>query len=215
MVITKRRIRSLRPYLSYFQSETKVIVGITDSMRFMDKLKNIGFSLELKNGDTVLPSGIFGPVSRFNPEGKYIKHKDQPKETAYRTVEWHWEQWNGRYDTIPRTEFVDVSYQRYPRSFIPPLSVEMKVIILSNQNINIVSTEINNINTDEAKLIHTINLFLEIFGECQFFTENLDNIINIPLQRLNWKILPQGEMPWERLYNELKPIIEKAPAGNR
>lgn len=215
MIIKKRRIRSLKPYLRFFQSEIKVVVGITDSTRFSGTLKNVGFSPKLKNGDTVLPSGIFGSISKFNAEGKYIKHKDQPKETAYRTVEWHWKQWNGRYDTIPRTEFVDVSYKRYPRSFIPPMSVEMKVVILPNQNISIVSSEVNNIKADEVKLIHTINLFLEIFGECEFFTENLENIINVPLRRLNWKILPQGEMPWERLYNELKPIIEKAPTGNQ
>lgn len=215
MIINKKRIRSLRRYLSYFQSETKVIVGIADPTRFEDTLKNIGFSFELKNGDTVLPSLIFGPISEFNAEGKNIKHKDQPMETVSRTAIWHWKQWNGPYDRILRSKIVDIPYQRYPRTFVPPPSIELKLILGPSGDNIIISNKIFDIQTDEQELIHAINLLLEIFNECQFFTENLESIINIPMQRLNWKILPEGEMPWERLHKELEPIIKKAPAGNR
>ena len=215
MIINKRRIRSLKPYRHYFQNENKIVVGVSDAIRFLDKLQKIGFSSEFKNGDTVLPSPIFGPVSEFNAEGKNVKQKDQPMETVSRTAIWHWKQWNGPYDRIPRSKIVDVPYKRYPRSFVPPPSIELKIILGSNGNIIATGNNTFDIQTDEQELIHVINLFLEIFKECQFFTENLDNIINIPIQRLNWKILPAGEMPWENLKKEIEPIVKKAPEGNQ
>ncbi|NMC60057.1 MAG: hypothetical protein GYA51_11870, partial [Candidatus Methanofastidiosa archaeon] len=54
-----------------------------------------------------------------------------------------------------------------------------------------------------------INLFLEIFGECDVFSENLVKIIDVPIKRLNWTILPEGRMPWERLHNKLKPLLDR------
>lgn len=83
----------------------------------------MGFSSELKPGETVLPSPKMVPVSRRNAEGSYIIHKDQPMETAYRTVEWTWKQWAGRGETVEVSDFVDVPYKRYPRTFVPPYGI--------------------------------------------------------------------------------------------
>ena len=56
-----------------------------------------------------------------------------------------------------------------------------------------------------------MNLFLEIFGECQIFKDNLDEIIKVKSIRLNWEVLPPGEIPWGRLREELFPFIKKIP----
>lgn len=85
-----------------------------------------------------------------------------------------------------------------------------------NDNEQVISSPVYELNEANIEIIiHSINLFLEIFGECQFFTEKLNEIINLPMKRLNWKILPQGIMPWTKLNEEIKPIIIKAPRGKQ
>ena len=60
-----------------------------------------------------------------------------------------------------------------------------------------------------------INLFLEIFGQCEVRTDNLHEIFKAPVQHINWEILPRGTWPWENLLGQLEPIIKEAPEGNR
>lgn len=43
-------------------------------------------------------------------------------------------------------------------------------------------------------------MFLEYFGDCEILNGKLENVIqNIPISRVNWKILPEGEYPWDRI----------------
>lgn len=213
MIIKKAHIRTLKPYRGLFKKNQKVVVGVEGLERFRDILIRIGFPNDFSSGDTVLPRGL-GPISTFNAEGKDIKHKDQPMETAYREVEWHWVEWHGPY-RIPRSRIVDVPYKRYPRTFVPPPSVELQVAINPRGGLILISPAIEFRQGNEQLLIHTINLFLEIFGESMFFTENLDTIIKAPVRRLNWRILPPGRRPWEQLNKELAPLIAQARKGNQ
>lgn len=215
MVITKKRIRNTNSLKGLIVNGSKFIVGIKNHPRFNNILTRAGFPIERKKGECILPAANFGPVSLYNAEGKFIIQKDQPMETAYRTREWHWKEWRGRYDTVERTEFVDVPYKRYPRTFVEPPSVELSVYSMKNGDIAIIGPILEFNDGNKEKIIHTVNLFLEIFGECQFFTEDIDEIIKIPIKRLNWRILPPGQMPWSQLKKVVDPLIEKAPKGNR
>jgi len=183
--------------------------------RFADIIRRIGFSDNPVPGEIILPSGSFGTISSFNAHGKSIIHKDKPMETAYRTIEWHWRQWEGRYDTSDHSKFVDVSYKRYPRTFVNPLGIELRFVRNKDNHEFVTGPIFDMADLNKANLLHSINLFLEIFHECQFFTENLDIISKTPLIRLNWKILPPGIMPWEHLKRELQPILRKIKEGNR
>lgn len=58
-------------------------------------------------------------------------------------------------------------------------------------------------------------MFLEIFGEAETLTEDLDGYVVAEIRRLNWTLLPPGEHPWPRLRSHLNAHVEKAPAGNR
>lgn len=136
-------------------------------------------------------------------------------ETAYRTIEWHWEEWNGPYDTVESSRLVDVPYQRYPRTFVPPPSVEIAVSKTLEGELVLVSPFIEYTEQNKDLLKHTINLFLEIFGECQFFAEDMVEIIKAPVHRLNWRILPTGPMPWEQLSREIEPIVKSTSEGNQ
>lgn len=214
MIFNKKRIRSIRALVGLIKNGRQFTIGIKNPVRFSKILSEIGFSDSLKPGETILPSSAFGPVSFYNAEGKYKKHKNAPMETAYRTAEWYWKEWRGPYDRVERSRLVDVPYKRYPRTFIEPPSIELT--ILSNNGDQFLVGPIVEFNdSNREKIIHIVNLFLEIFGECEFFTENLELLIKTPVKRLNWRILPSGQRPWPQLKKEIEPIINNAPKGNR
>lgn len=215
MFIKKKRIRNLKSYTGFIKEDVRIMVGVKDIKRYKEILQKIGFTDNLEVGESLLPPSSFGPVSNFNAEGKYIKHKDQPMETAYRTVEWHWQEWNGPYDRVERTKFVDVPYKRYPRSFISPPSVEIMISRKTENEIFLTGPVIEYSKENILNLTHVVNLFLEIFGECQFFTETLDEFLKTPIHRLNWKILPPGPMPWVQLQQTISHLIKLAPKGNQ
>ncbi len=56
---------------------------------------------------------------------------------------------------------------------------------------------------------------MEIFGECQVFSDDLEDIVKAPIKRVNWRILPRGQLTWEQLKIAMKPIVEQAPKGKR
>ena len=213
MIIKKRRIRNLGANLGPVRKGSTIVIGIVVA-EFEHLLKRAGFTDDLAIGESVLPSAVFGPISAFNAQGKYIKHKDQPMETAYRVQEWHWEEWHGP-DRVPESKLVDVPYKRYPRTFVPPPSVELCIAVTPDKRPVAVSPPIEYVDENEELLVHTINLFLEIFRECQVYTEDLDEIARTPVRRLNWTVLPPGRWPWEKLREKVEPLIEQAPGGNQ
>lgn len=214
MILQKKRIRSINSLASILKNDEKFCVGVNTPSRFKPALEKAGFTSDMKNGESVLPAPAFGPISLFNAEGKYIKHKDRPMETAYRTAEWHWKEWHGQYDRVDQSKFVDVPYKRYPRSFVNPPSKELTISAIKDKKI-LVSSVMTYSGNNEQEIVHTINLILEIFGECEFFKDDLSQIIKVPIVRLNWKILPPGQMPWAKLEQEVDPIIKNAPQGNQ
>lgn len=135
-------------------------------------------------------------------------------ETAYRTIQWHWTEFHGR-DSVEQTDYKDIPYSRYPRTFIAPPSVELSVATNTSDEKVIVAPAVTYDAQNEALLRHTINIFLELFGECQFFTSDLAEIIRVPLKRFNWTLLPKGKQTWAQLKNILTPVVQKAPGGNQ
>lgn len=209
MIIKKTKIRSLESIKTFLRKYDEVIIATTINENNKPLLEKIGFTSSLQTGETVLPSKV-GPVSIFNAEGRYIKQKDKPMETVYRVTEWKWNEWHGPY-RVEKTDFRNVPYKRYPRIFITPPSIELT--ISNNQNEKLLLSPKIKV-ADEITLMHTINLFLEIFGLCQFLDPNMQKIES-ELRRLNWTILPQGKMPWSSLKKAVEKIIEETPKGNR
>lgn len=210
MIVKKKRIRNLTPYIGHLNDGSNIVIGLLNPAEFSSILKRIGFSEPFKRGQTILPSPS-GPITRYNAEGKEIVHKDKPMETAYRQTEWSWQQWDGSW----HSKIVDVPYKRYPRSFIPPPSIEITITENNDGLPMIVGPSIEKTEKNIEKIKHIINLFLETFGECEIFTANLESIFKSPLKRLNWVILPQGEIPWEQFKKDISYIVENAPEGNR
>lgn len=213
MLIKQRRIVNLPLHLDFVQSGTSVALGLSGIDRFHDKFTTMGFG-DLAPGETVLPARSSGPVSRYNAEGKNNIHRDRPMETAYRTIRWHWIECHG-IDRVEQSDWKAVPYQRYPRTFVLPPSIEIQIATSSSGEPVLVSQTYKYVPENEDVIQHIINLFLELFGECEVFSGDLSPIMRSPTRRLNWHILPPGKYPWDVLHERLNPAIEQAPKGNR
>ena len=55
--------------------------------------------------------------------------------------------------------------------------------------------------------MHTINLFLELFGECHILA-NDKQLLKLPeTVKVNWQMLPPGEYPWEKISAHIKKTL--------
>lgn len=204
MYINKHRILHSGTYLHDFQPGTNVCIGVNNLERHITKINRCGFSNPILVGERLIPAPLFGQISRFNAEGKYIKRKDLPMETVYRSVERTWTDWHGN----EHSGYVDVPYHRYPREYVPAPYNELQVLEDAIGNKLIVSEFVVVNDNNLSKITTIINLFLEIFGECYILREDLVPQLNVPIIRLQWRILPPGVYPWERLRVHLAPAIE-------
>jgi len=205
MIITKKRIRSLRAYTKGLVEAQPLVVSVSVSDVDINTAIDIGFSPDLSPGEAVLPKAI-GNITTFNAEGKEIPLKDKPKETHYRQQEWTWKEFRGRYDFEEKSRIVDIPYERYPRKFIEPPAIELNVATNAGSEKLIVADSVGFLPKNDNLIIHVINLFLEIFGYCEIRNASLDSIIRAPLRKLNWDVLPPGKKPW----GELKPLVREA-----
>ncbi len=213
MFIRLRRIRNLDRHLPVEYRNRELHIGVSELDQHAAQLRQIGFSEELAVGERVLPV-IKGPVSRFNAEGKQVVRRDMPMETAYRQVEWHWTERHGD-RKVEQSDFRDVPYKRYPRDFIPPPSLELQVGTNAQEQRVVTTSSIAYTDDYRDLLIHAINLCLELFGECEIFTEDLVPATRVPVRHLNWQVLPPGRYPWERLQQAVQPLIDRVKKGNR
>ncbi len=207
MFIHGTRIRSLKRHLSRIEEGEKVVVGLRVSQIESNVLESCGFLLPVRVGDSVLPSSEFGPVSRFNSEGKEEVHRDRPMETAHRQVWWTWEEWRGQYATEECSKIVDVPYSRYPRTFIDPPSEEFLVCRNQNEELVLTTSPIQHIPDNAESVLHQINLFLEVFGVCEILTSDLDAFIRAPIRRMNWKVLPLGKRTWDEVIADTQEVV--------
>ena len=118
MQIIKKRVVNTNKIQRILHSQKikqiTLVVPITTTL-----LKRLGFNQKPEPMTSFLPK-ICGPISRYNAEGKYIVHKELPKERrVINTFEWHWKDWRG----TSYSDIVDVTKLCYPREMILPPSV--------------------------------------------------------------------------------------------
>ncbi|MFD2574607.1 hypothetical protein ACFSUS_28505 [Spirosoma soli] len=205
MRIQQKRIQSPQTFLHSLPTGSRFQVILTNIEAHSARLQKIGFSSELRPGEKLLPK-VVGPISRFNADGKDVPQKDQPKETCYRTV---FTRVFGR-----SWQYVTRSYERYPRVHYKAPEVELTIDVRDGQKV-LISTELEYQLNQMDEIKHTINLFLELFGECDILSEVLVQLHAFNIERRNWRVLPQGEYPWEKAKDVLQSVTKTLPAWKR
>lgn len=205
MLIQKSRIRKIDNYLpTNFRNEVVLSIPIKGNEQ---KLEQIGFYAPYTN-QKVLPDGI-APISRFNAYGKEKIRKDLGKESVDIPFEWCREQWCGYRRTEHVCSTVYRTYDRWVREFI----AAPEVCITSDEDF-VYSPAIPS--SDTAKLTHTTNLFLELFGEVVVnSSDKVPLIDSTKIEKVNWKILPTGKTPWEKVEEQIRPAILKLKPNKR
>lgn len=101
----------------------------------------------------------------------------------------YWEllDWGGH----PHSGYSDIVRDVYPKIEVEPTNIEFIFIKNKSQEKFIVA---NIPDVDKEKYLkQTINMFLEVFGFCEIFTENFELATSKSnLKRCNWEILPPG-----------------------
>lgn len=210
MNISQKRVNSLEKWTGALVPNTSIrivheVTGATDP-----KLSRTGFSNNPTSNDTILPS-VIGPISRFNANGKFIVHKDRPKESRYiTTFEWTYFERHGD-DLVEQTKFVDVHRQCYPRTPVPPPSSELTYIFDGSKHY-IISREFSIGVDDEESIRHDVNLFLELYGACEIRHANLGSITPPATRKVNWVFLPPGQHTQTSINAHLNRLLQNKAA---
>ncbi len=209
MITGRKSIRSLNKYTDFIAEGAQFLIGVECTAELSNNLSIAGFPEKLFLGFSVLPLSI-GKYSDFNAFGREIIRRDLEKETVTHQRWWKRKDWGGH----EHEGIVDYDVERYPRDFVPPPEIELIVGGSDDEKI-IYSGSFTKNEESEELILHTINLFLELFGECSFFTENFDSMQAPSIVRMNWSVLPEGEYPWEVSQNILDDVIQIAKNTNR
>ena len=219
MIIRKTKIKNLETQFKYLKEGTKILISVANIDRF-DNLIKIGFTEKLDIDEQVLPAigsglGKYSSITKFNSEGSYIKRPDLGEETIYYERLCKWREWRGRGKTVEVEGIRTFSRKRTCRKPISPPSIELRIVEKEGHKIIIAAKKFSYKKDDEL-LKHTINLFLELFKECEILHEDLSGLIDLKNpNRVNWEMLPKGEMPWEKLKEHLNPVLEQTKKTKR
>ena len=205
MRIQQSRIQNPQTFLHSLPNGSRFQVILTNLEAHSTRLQKIGFSSELRPGEKLLPK-VSGPISRFNADGKDVPQKDQPKETCYKTV---FTRIFGR-----SWQYVTRAYERYPRVHYDAPEEELTIEVRNGQKV-LISRELEYQPNQMDEIKHTINLFLELFGECDILSDVLVQLHAFNIERRNWRVLPQGEYPWEKAKDVLQNVTKMLPAWKR
>lgn len=209
MKISRKSIRDIKNYLHEIGKNEEYYVGAMVLDDEKNKLTKIGFSSELKKGETIVPHPS-GKRSKVNVFGKYIVDKSLPKEERWFEREYHIVDWHGN-------DHYGSCYQKrmcYQRRYIEPNNYTMSLEEANDEKI-VVSTKLVNDETDDRRAVEIVNLFLEIFGTCFILNEQKVQPNKNDVVRLNWTILPKGEYPWEKNSEFISKIISIIPQKQR
>lgn len=212
MRISQSKIQKVDKYLLEFNEDENLYIILDDIDSFKDRLIQIGFSSSLPIGEKVLPSILCGNVSEFNANGRYEKLRDLPKETYYKTQSATIKAY-GKHDVYITKQQPYKKFQVGLTEVAP--SVEL-LILLDDNNEKIVTSDKlifneNNINS----IKHTINLFLELFGECSVVDNEFLSRQRTKIKKVSWNVLPQGVMPWGKLKEPLIDLLDKTEVESK
>ena len=209
MKIIKSRVINVEPYIATIRDGEEFHIAFNGFNDKIDRIRQIGFSDDPQVGEQILPS-VVGPVTRFNANGSFILRRDLPKETYYISRFWTWKDFQGKeYEKI-----IFIERERYKRDPIAPPSEELLIDSYGQTNI-VVSRAFTKEPQNLQAIKNMINIFLEIFGECDLIRGDYEPFLYENVSRLNWRILPQGNYPWPVVRELARERIARQPRGNQ
>ena len=175
----------------------------------LEALRTLGFDSEPVEGESILPSPV-GPASSFNANGREVIRKDLPKVSQSRMVWSTWNDWHGN----PHSGMQIRTQQVYQKELVLP--PEEYLTVMQAESGPVVASRAMSKSTDEAeKIIHVIKLFLEVFGTLEITSVDLKSAKSLVVKRLNWRVLPPGEFPFDRAKKELAEYLEQVEENVR
>lgn len=165
-----------------------------------DEAKTVGL---IKNGDVVLPSGIFGAQCRRNAYGYSYVDKSKPKERRYVSTNWVHPFGNTNASEVA----VDIYRPCWPQVEVPPYGIELQLFKSKDGQLYVIVVLTDEIRANYLK--EAVNILLEIYGVCYIFDGEIQLDYSSKRQRCNWEMLPPGEMPSRHIKKQLGERGEK------
>ena len=151
----------------------------------------------IEPGDVILPSAEFGSVCSRNAYGYKYPDRTQPKEDRYVTTNWVQPFGNPYASAVA----CDIYRPCYPQIEVPPTEIELTLVEKEDKQY------VTAVLTPEIRADHlaeVVNLFLEIYGKCYIFSDEIEISESTRRRKCNWEILPPGEKPSVHLANALR-----------
>ncbi|MDR3585671.1 MAG: hypothetical protein P4L59_10140 [Desulfosporosinus sp.] len=201
MHISGKSIRNVDKYLWDFEEGEKFHVGFKASAKHFPELILYGFSTDTSEAQAIIPRPL-RKITSFNANGCWRVDKTLPREARTFEMEYHCVDWHGddHYGTCYHTR------QCYQRRLLPPLSVELTLSTGLLVSPTLVYTQ------NQKNLIkHIINMFLEMFGECETLSIECISKNSTTTKKLPWTVLPKGKYPWEKAKEHLDLVMDAVP----
>ena len=210
MVIRKKRIRNISRYISDLPRGGQIRPAVPIDPALAAKLPALGFEESPTHGDTVLPKAA-GPVGRFNADGRWLVHRDRPKERRFvRAFTWRWTTWDG----VQHDDTRDIYRDCWQRSRVPPPAIELTIVEQGGESF-LVAPSYRNEPGQHGAIRHAVNLLLEIAGQCELLAADLGALARPPIKRVAWRMLPPGRHPFPRMLSHLEKVARRSNPSTR
>jgi hypothetical protein len=204
----KKSVRSLMQYENllgkFANCRLAARLPLDDSL-----ISSLGLDTQPAEGDSFVPAGI-GKVTHFNANGCIVIRKDLPKITETRSGWRRWQDWHGNEHSGIQIR----SYEVYPRELVLPPS-EYLTVLAGPSGLALCSRPITFTKEPADKILHLVNLYLEIFGKFDVFDEVMELSALTIAKRLNWKLLPPGKYPFARAKEMLSGFLTSLGESDR
>jgi hypothetical protein len=208
MSIQPKSVRSLSIYEATIQrlGTFRIVQALSIDL---EALRTLGFDIQPVEGESIIPSPV-GPFSSFNANGRENIRRDLPKVSQSRMVWSTWNDWHGNQHSGMQIR----SQQVYQKELVPPPE-EYLTVMQAESGLVVASRALSKTTDNDEKIIHVVNLFLELFGTLEITSVDLKSAKSLVVKRLNWRVLPPGEFPFERAKKELAEYLERVEENVR
>ncbi len=183
----KRVLKSERFLQALLAKDDEFYVGILfeDALK-SNRLKDYGISTEYETGSTFMPKATKS-TSRANKVGRYVRKQPEEKTTITKFISY-----TNKWGYL-------IEYYRdfdiYVKVLKNKFEIEFSYVTNTHGVQMLVSPLMKFEQTNESndKNTHVINLFLEIFGEFEIYTSNLEPALAFT-DKYDFEVLPKGSM---------------------